>query len=230
MLDTFPDHALRLFVLLALVTLAGCATNVPTAQLSIQPAIGPGAPSQPLHTSALDTCPDGLVVLMQSTASQAPPYKVTYRRQPDGCYVTRDFQGQTITSRAFFGAVLIRGVRNPEVVEAGFRSVVLDDQKSNDFTLIASRWGGDFNVDTRLSNQGRLDYNIDGSDFKSLRVYCTSTTVGGRQFFENSLVFSQIPDTQYIFLAEVSSPTPSSAWGSDKIVHILALPQKASTH
>jgi hypothetical protein len=224
MLDTFPDRALRLFLLLALVTLAGCATNVPIAQLSTQPAIGPGAPSQPLHTSALDTCPDGLVVLMQSTASQAPPYKVSYRRQPDGCYVTRDLNGQSMTARAFFGAVHLHEVRNPSEVEAGFEAVLLDGQNAERFTIQTSRGGVPFNSDVRLLLTGRDPYHLGDLSYPSWEIDCT-TTVIGRQYFENTLTFSLVPGTKLLFLSRVTSKTPSSVWGSEKVIRILSPPQ-----
>lgn len=180
-------------------------------------------PTTSAATPIPDTCPDGLVVMAQSTINKNAPFKETYNRQSDGCYITKEVSNQAVTSRAFFGAVHAQPVKNPDIVEEGFRAVVLDHKKSSDFTVSFSRLGAPSNADNRLSVVDRKLYSIKGVDYPSITVDC-ETTVTGLQHFDSSLTFSRIPGTNLEFLAEATTSS-YPVWGAEKVVEILFVPK-----
>jgi hypothetical protein len=129
-----------------------------------------------------------------------------------------------MTARAFFGAVHLHEVRNPSEVEAGIEAVLLGGQDAERFTVQTSRGGVPLNNDVRLLLTGRDPYYVGDQSYPSWEIDCT-TTVIGRQYFENTITFSLVPGTKFLFLSRVTSKTPSSVWGSEKAIRTLSPPK-----
>jgi hypothetical protein len=225
---------LRSVALLAAVTLlTSCSTNTPSSQYSDQAGASRQtsggvqlASTTAMLPATVDTCPDGLVLLVQNTANQRSPYKEIYHKKNNGCYVTDEENGQSTTSRAFFGAIhVLHEVKNPEVAEAGFGLVILNNAKQSKFTISSSRWGTQFYADINLEEKDNNPYIINGVEYESVNIEC-DTTVVGRQYFKSHLIFSKIPETNLIFLAEAIDDSGSMVWGAKKVLQILVKPSQ----